>query len=143
LRGLDAKGQERWNTGSTSVVWGANFARNGELAVAAHGDGTIRWYRWSDGKELLAMFVDRASKAWVAWTPQGYYTASPGGEALIGWNVNRGWEQPADFFPAARFRDTYSRPDIVERVLDTMDEAEAIRQANAARPGKAAPARAI
>jgi len=37
------------------------------------GDGTIRWYRWSDGKELLALFVDSESKAWVAWTPQGYY----------------------------------------------------------------------
>jgi hypothetical protein len=107
------------------------------------GDGTIRWYRWSDGKELLALFVDRESKAWVAWTPSGYYSASPGGEELIGWHVNRGWEQAADFFPAARFRDTYARPDIVERVLDTLDEAEAVRLANAARPGKIAPAPAI
>jgi len=92
---------------------------------------------------LLALFVDRESKAWVAWTPQGYHSASPGGEELIGWHVNRGWEQPADFFPAARFRDTYARPDIVERVLDTMNEAEAVRLANAARPGKTAPAPAI
>jgi hypothetical protein len=113
------------------------------LVLVALGDGTIRWYRWSDGKELLALFVDRESKAWVAWTPQGYYSASPGGEELIGWHVNRGWEQPADFFPAARFRDTYARPDIVERVLDTMDETEAVRLANAARPGKTEPARPI
>jgi hypothetical protein len=125
------------------VAWGVNLARGGELVLAAFGDGTIRWYRWSDGKELLALFVDSESKAWVAWTPQGYYSASPGGEELIGWHVNRGWEQPADFFPAARFRDTYSRPDIVERVLDTMDETEAVRLANAARAGRTAPPRPI
>jgi hypothetical protein len=26
----------------------------------------------------------------VAWTPGSYYAASPGGEDLIGWHVNRG-----------------------------------------------------
>ena len=26
----------------------------------------------------------------LAWTPSGYYMASPGGEDLIGWHVNRG-----------------------------------------------------
>jgi hypothetical protein len=135
LRAFEANGTLRWTEFISS--WGVNLARGGELAVAAHGDGTVRWYRWSDGKELLALFVDTTTKAWVAWTPSGYYSASPGGEELIGWHVNRGWDQPADFFPAARFRDTYARPDIVERVLDTMDEAEAVRLANAARPGNA------
>ena len=42
--------------------------------------------------------------------------------------------KPADFFPASKFRDKYSRADIVERVLDTLDEGEAIRQADLARP---------
>jgi Caspase domain len=143
LTAFDAKGTSRWKADTPGVAWGVNLARGGDLVLAALGDGTIRWYRWSDGKELLALFVDRESRAWVAWTPSGYYSASPGGEELIGWHVNRGWEQPADFFPAARFRDTYARPDIVERVLDTMDEAEAVRLANAARPGKTAPAPAI
>jgi hypothetical protein len=143
LRAFDAKGAVRWKLDGPSVTWGVNLARGGALVLAAYGDGTIRWYRWSDGKELLALFVDRQSKAWVVWTPSGYYSASPGGEELIGWHVNRSWEQPADFFPAARFRDAYSRPDIVERVLDTLDEGEAIRQANTARPGKTTPAPAI
>jgi WD40 repeat protein len=143
LRSLDAKGTLRWAADVPDTAWGVNLARGGELVLAAFGDGTIRWYRWSDGKELLALFVDRDSKTWVAWIPTGYYSASPGGEELIGWHVNRGWDQPADFFPAARFRDTNARPDIVERVLDTMDEAEAVRLANAARPGKAETAPAI
>jgi dipeptidyl aminopeptidase/acylaminoacyl peptidase len=143
LRAFDAKGTAHWNAAIPDAAFGVNLARGGGLVLAAFNGGTIRWYRWSDGKELLALFVDRESKAWVAWTPTGYYSASPGGEELIGWHVNRGWEQPADFFPAARLRDTYARPDIVERVLDTMDEAEAVRLANAARPGKNEPAPAI
>jgi hypothetical protein len=143
LQAFDADGFVRWKVDPPGSAWGVNLARDGELVVGALLDGTIRWYRWSDGKELLALFVDRTSRAWVAWTPSGYYSASPGGEELIGWHVNRGWEQPADFFAAARFHDTYARPDIVERVLDTMDEAEAVRRANAARPGKTAPASAI
>jgi Caspase domain len=84
----------------------------------------------SDGQELLALFVDKDDLRWVAWTPSGYYMASPGGEDLIGWHVNRGWDQAADFFPASRFRERFSRPDIVGLVLDTLDEDAAIKKAN-------------
>jgi hypothetical protein len=80
---------------------------------------------------LLALFVEPQTRKWVAWTPAGYYMASAGGEDLIGWHVNRGWNQEADFFPASQFRAEYNRPDIVRIVLKTRDEAEAIREANA------------
>ena len=49
---------------------------------------------------------------------------------MIGWHLNRGWSQLADFFPASRFSARFNRPDIVKLVLKTRDEAEAIRQAN-------------
>jgi hypothetical protein len=98
----------------------------------AHLDGTVRWRRWSDGKELLALFVNSKTKQWVAWTPTGYYMASTGGEDLIGWHLNRGWDQLADFFPASRFRDRFNRPDIIHLALDTLDEDAAIKQANGA-----------
>ena len=102
---------------------------DGQILVVAYDDGTIRWLRGSDGVELLALFVDVPTRHWVAWTPTGYYMASPGGEALIGWHLNRGWDQLADFFPASRFSARFNRPDIVKLVLKTRDEAEAIRQA--------------
>ncbi len=51
---------------------------------------------------------------------------------MIGWHVNRGWAQEADFFPASQFRAEYNRPDIVRLVLKTRDEAEAVKRANAA-----------
>ena len=73
-------------------------------------------------QELLALFVHAKDRRWVAWTPKGYYTASTGGEEMIGWHVNRGWNEAADYFPAAQFRDQFNRPDIVQRVLATLDE---------------------
>jgi WD40 repeat protein len=132
LRAFDAQGRQLWEQAGPGDAWGVNVSADGRIVVVAYADGTLRWIRWSDGKELLALFVDRKSRAWVAWTPTGYYMASPGGEDLIGWNVNRGWSQAADFFPASRFRDRFNRPDIVQRVLATLDEDEAIKAANEA-----------
>ena len=136
LRSFDAQGKQLWDRTVPAAVWGVNVSGDGRIIVAAYGDGTIRWHRWSDGQELLALFVNSQTKAWVAWTPTGYYSASPGGEDLIGWHVNRGWDQAADFFPADRFKAQFARADIVERILDTLDEAEAVKLANAAQPVK-------
>jgi hypothetical protein len=132
LRGFDARGAQEWKVAGPEVAFGVNVSADDRLVVAAYGDGTIRWHRVDNGRELLALFVNRDTKTWVAWTSSGYYLASPGGEDLIGWHVNRGWAQAADFFPASRFRDRFNRPDIVQLVLDTLDEDAAVKQANEA-----------
>jgi hypothetical protein len=107
----------------TNTAWRVAQSPNGQLAVAALGDGTVRWYRASDGTELLATFLDAQGRRWVAFTPSGYYAASPDGEDLIGWQVDNGPNHAADFFPASRFRDRFYRPDVVARVLQ-MNETE-------------------
>jgi WD40 repeat protein len=137
LRLFDKTGSEAWGLGTPGNTWAVNITRDGRLAVAAFGDGTIRWYRMRDGQELLALFPDADGKRWVAWTPQGYYDASVGGDELIGWHVNRGADKEADFFPAAQFRERFNRPDVVALALDTLDVAEAVRRANAASGRKA------
>ena len=132
LRAFDKDGVLLWpRKQAPGVFWGVNISQDGHLIVAAAGDGTIRWYRMADGQELLALFVQRETRDWVAWTPKGYYMASPRGGDLIGWHVNRGWAQSADFFALSQFRDTYDRPDIVSRVLATLDEERAIDESNA------------
>jgi len=136
LRAFDESGRQLWEQAGPSIAWGVNFSADGRVILVSYGDGTLRWVRWSDGKELLALFVNRKTKAWVAWTPSGYYMSSPGGEDLIGWHVNRGWSQAADFFPAKQFADKYARADVVQRVLDTLDEGEAVRLANMENPAK-------
>jgi WD40 repeat protein len=130
LRLFDSNGKELWQVAAPSAAWSVNISGDGRLAVAAFGDGTIRWYRITDGKELLAFFPHNDRKRWVLWTPSGYYDASPGAEGLIGWHLNNGADKEAYFFPASRFRATAYRPDIVTKILTTLDEDEAVRQAN-------------
>jgi WD40 repeat protein len=125
---FDPTGNEVWRRRMPGGVWGVNT--NGQVAVVALTDGTIRWYRISDGKEILAFFPHKDERRWILWTPSGYYDASPGAEDFIGWHVNNGNDQAADFFPISRFRSSYYRPDVIDRVLATGDEAEAIQLAN-------------
>jgi WD40 repeat protein len=131
VRRYDDTAKSLWRVAVPGVAWGVNFAQGGKVVVAAVGDGTVRWFRAEDGKELLALFVHNKDRRWIVWTPSGYYAASPGGEDLIGWNINRGDALSPDFFPASRLRSTYYRPDIVQQVLKTLDPAKAVTDANA------------
>ncbi|WP_231742766.1 caspase family protein [Stieleria varia] len=86
---------------------------------------------------LLSLFISRDNE-WVLWTPEGYYDASPRGDSLIGWHVNRGWDQAADYYPARLFQENFYRPDVIDQVLVLGNTSEAIAAANAqqARPPK-------
>ena len=132
LRAFDAAGKPTWQQPGPGVAWGVDYSADGQILVVAYGDGTIRWLRGSDGRSCSRFSSSVPTRKWVAWTPTGYYMASAGGEDLIGWHLNRGWTQEADFFPASRFSDRFNRPDIVKLVLKTRDEGEAVRQANEA-----------
>ncbi|MBI5719143.1 MAG: caspase family protein [Burkholderiales bacterium] len=147
LRHYDAPtGALRWSRTVGATARGVNVLREGpqagKVVAATFTDGTLRWYRLHDGRQLLTLFMHADLKRWVLWTPGGYYDASPGGEDLIGWHVNRGHNEMADFFPASRFRARFHRPDVIDRVLDTLDEAAAVAQADAAMAHRAPPAQA-
>jgi WD40 repeat protein len=118
LRAYRADGGELWRKAVPGIAWGVNISGDGRLVAAAYGDGTIRWHRLSDGEELLALFVHAKDRRFIAWTPKGYYAASPGAEDLIGWHVNRGFDTAPDFYPASTFASTFNRPDIVKAALD-------------------------
>ena len=125
--------ENRWEIKSPGIVHALNTAADDRLVVAGFSDGTIRWYKASDGKELLAFFPHADRTHWVLWTPSGYYDASPGSEDIIGWQLNRGGNKAAELIPSSRFRAIYYRPDVVQRVLETLDEEEAVRRSNAVR----------
>jgi hypothetical protein len=111
-----------------------NVTGNRRLIVSACADGTIRWYRVSDGRELLALFIHPDGRRWVMWTPQGYYDASLGADELIGWHINHGYDRVPDFYSVSQFRDRFYRPDVIQRVLQTpnLDIDEAVRDADRA-----------
>lgn len=123
LRRFDSKGAQLWEQPVPGIVWGVNLAREGRLILAAYGDGTIRWHRADDGKELLALFIHLPEgpdgpREWILFTPEGFYDASsPEAEKLIGWHVNRGPEEAADFYPVETFAATFKRPDKIDAAL--------------------------
>jgi len=60
-----------------------------------------RWHhplvRNTSGREVLALFVHRDGRRWVAWTPEGFFDASPGGDAFTGYHLNQGREREGVF----------------------------------------------
>jgi WD40 repeat protein len=140
LRLFDRDGEEKWEQPTPSAAWGVNIPQEGGVVLAAYGDGTVRWHRLDDGLEILILFVHPDGRRWVAWTQQGYYDASAGADGLIGWHVNRRESDVPDFLPAWQFHDRFCRPDVIARVLDTLDVADAVRQADSAAKREARPA---
>ena len=63
------------------------------------------------------------------WTPQGYYTGSPGADKIVGWQINKGPEQTADYVGADQLRQHLNRPDIVEKAIILASAEQAVREA--------------
>jgi hypothetical protein len=98
---------------------------DGRLAVAAYGDGTIRWHRMDDGRELLALYVLANRRDWVAWTPEGFYDATPGAEKVLKWRVNRGPDAAAFTLPVSAIPQL-KRPGALPFVLRELETVRAL-----------------
>jgi len=133
VRSFGSDGSAKWKIDTHGSAMSVNISGDGRLVVVAYGDGTVRWHRVRDGKELLALYAHPDKKRWVIWTPSGYYDCSPDGENLFGWSVNNGADLAAGFYPPSSLRSRYYRPDVISRILSSMDEAAAVRDANAHR----------
>jgi hypothetical protein len=116
LRCFDQQGRRRWDVPVQSA-FKVNLTADSRYAVAALGDGTVRWYATENGREVLALFVHADGQRWVAWTPEGFFDASPGGDGLIGYHLNQDWEREGEFVSADRLRDVFYRPDLVAQRL--------------------------
>ena len=125
LRAFDAHGTPLWTRAAPGVVWAVNITGDGRLVVAAYGDGTIRWHRMRDGVELLAFMPLANQTNWVAWTPEGFYAATPGAHGVLRWHVNHGWDAPADSVPIDDIPGSY-RPAVLPLVLQELETPRAL-----------------
>lgn len=73
---------------------------DGTRVVSGSTDQTVRLWDVKTGALLLTIFHARNGE-WVAFTPAGYYSSSPFGDAYVGWHANRGPDQPASYFPTS------------------------------------------
>lgn len=125
LRAFDACGTLLWRQEVPSAAWAVNVTGDGRLVVAGYGDGTIRWHRMEDGREVLAFMPLADRRNWVAWTPEGFYAASPGGHGVLRWHVNQaGWQPAKDYFVSDI--PGFHRPEAIKLVLQEMETPRAV-----------------
>jgi hypothetical protein len=125
LRAFDAAGAPLWRQDVPSAAWAVNVTGDGRLVVAAYGDGTLRWHRMEDGREILAFMPLADRTNWVAWTPEGVYAASGGGHGVLRWHENQpGW-QPAESFPVRDIPGAY-RAEAIKLIPREMETARAL-----------------
>nr|VFJ62338.1 MAG: WD40 repeat [Candidatus Kentron sp. FW] len=126
-----ATGKKRQDfIGHTGDVLAVAPSPDGRFLVSGSADQTVRLWELATGKALLTIFP-AADGEWVAWTPEGYYTASLNGDRLIGWHINQGENKLARYYPAERFAGRFRKPRVVANYLATGgDIDEAIRLAN-------------
>ncbi|MBS0264884.1 MAG: WD40 repeat domain-containing protein [Planctomycetes bacterium] len=101
-------------------------------------DHTLEIWNTETYEHLCSLYF--AGNEWIAWTPTGYYAASVGGEALMGWHVNQGPDQLGQYFPASRFHATHYRPDVIRALLDQRSVRQAVASANSQREAVSRPA---
>ncbi len=96
---------------STTPVWQ-------QVGLTLQGrQGPPRAFNVVPGWEpLMTLFV--ADAQWALYTPQGPYHASDQGDALFGWQINRGEERTPDFFVAEQFRQKLEQREVLQRLLD-------------------------
>jgi len=88
-----------------SLVHGEAF----DQVVALLQNGMVQWFRASDGQLLVSLFVSPDAREWMAWTPIGFFTATPGAETFAGWHANLPGNQAA-FYALSRYFQPYFQP---------------------------------
>jgi WD40 repeat protein len=117
--------------GHEGDVWAVSVSPDGRYLVSGAADQTVRLWNVKT-RELLVTLYSGADGEWVMWTPQGYYTSSPAGAALIGWQINHGVAREATYVAAAQLRKHLNRPDIVARAIQLASSDAAVKEARGA-----------
>ena len=114
--------------GHDGEVWDLAPSPTGRFLVSGSSDQTVRLWNFNTRELIVTLFYGNDGE-WVMWTPQGYYTGSPGADKIVGWQINKGPDQAADYIGAEQLRQHLNRPDIVERAIILASAEQAVREA--------------
>jgi WD40 repeat protein len=113
--------------GHSGMILAVAASPDGRVIVTGSTDQTLRFWNQDQEQPILSLFV--TGREWIAWTPQGYYAASPYGERLMGWQINHGPRAVGSYFPAARFHPSLYQPELIRHVVSTGSFARALEAA--------------
>ena len=131
----DLKGQRIGDfVGHESDIWAVTPSPDGRMLVSGSADQTVRLWNIAT-RELIATLFHGTDGEWVMWTPQGYYTSSPNGDRIVGWQINKEPDQAAEYVTASQLRNQFYRPDIVERAIVLGSAIQAVEEAGRTRAG--------
>ena len=103
-------------TGHTNSIESLAVSPDGKYLVSGSLDQTVRLWEIETRKLLCSVFASDEGE-WICWTPDGYYAASPNGDRHVGWQVNGGYNDVADFYIARQFRRFLHRPEVVSTTI--------------------------
>jgi WD40 repeat protein len=101
---------------------------DGRFLLSGGNDQTTRLWNLKT-RELIVTLFHGTDGEWVMWTPQGYYTGSPGADKVVGWQINKGPDQVGDYVGAEQLRQHLNRPDIVAKAIILASALQAVREA--------------
>jgi WD40 repeat protein len=129
ISAYDLTGRQLGNfVGHEGDIWALTPSPDGRLLVSGSTDQTVRLWNLKT-RELIVTLFHGSDGEWVMWTPQGYYTGSPGADKIVGWQINKGPDRAADFVGAEQLREHLNRPDIVEKAIILASAEQAVREA--------------
>lgn len=95
-----------------------------KLTVRAEVDGSLRWRRVSDGRDLLYGVVSPGCE-WLVYTPSGYYKGSLRGASLAAWDFSLPDRQGPQRFLLAEMDERFRQRRLIGEILDrAQDERE-------------------
>lgn len=131
-------------SGHSGAIWSLSPSPDARYLLSSSDDQTLRIWdlrrvpdHADEEQAALVLSLFFAGENWVAWTPEGYYAASAGGENLMGWHLNQGPDAAANFYPASQFRKKFFRPDVIKLLRTAGSTARAVELADEAK-GRAA-----
>jgi WD40 repeat protein len=110
--------------GHTGEIKAVAVSADGRWALSGSNDQTLKLWSLAEipasGNTEIAPALSlfpASDNEWIAWTPEGFFTASAQGSYLIGYSVNQGLAQQASYVAVDQLYDRFYRPDLIHTKL--------------------------